>query len=59
MSEKLTKKMVNDAVLEILNPQKAKDRENGIANTSALQSLIGRARAVNNQNLNRQVGRTR
>ena len=56
---KLTRDMVNEAVLEILNPEKAKIKENGIAQTSALQAIIGRARAANSQNLNKQVERTR
>ncbi len=59
MKNKLTKDMVLDGILEILNPEKAKIKENGIAQTSALQSVIARARAANNQNLNKQVERTR
>lgn len=59
MSEKLTKETVNDTVLEILNPEKAKARENGISQTGALQSIIARAKAVNTQNLSKQVQRSR
>ena len=59
MKGKLTHDMVHEMVQRNLNPEKAKARENGIARTSALQSMIGRARAVNTQNLSKQVERTR
>ncbi len=59
MKGKLTREIVTEGVLDILNPEKAKVREDGIAQTGALQSMIARAKAVNTQNLSKQVGRSR